>query len=163
MGTRAVAGVRRHVARGLVLIVAGALALAALPVLVGTAAANDHFPGCTGGVGDVAALRDAFGTANRQLGGTADIYLVAGCTYTLPNAMPDPNGDYEEEEQNGLPPFGADNGAQVVVHGNGATITRGAGAGRIRMWTVFIGATATIENLTITDFQSPHGIGPEGD
>ena len=117
--------------------------------------------GCTGTVGDTAALAAAIEQAN-TIGGSNVIRLASGCVYTLSKA------DNYWYGPNGLPPIAS----RLTIQGNGATIARDPKAAAFRL--LFVGAdpaseatlgytspgpgALTIEQLTLT-----HGFAVGGD
>src|SRR5437870_5214215 len=104
--------------------------------------------------GDVAGLISAINTAN---GNNQDdtINLASNGDYVLSAAN---NGE------NGLPVIGIDNGHNLTINGNGATIRRSTAAGtpefRIFEMAIYPGKSVTISNLTISNaYLSSHGGG----
>ncbi|GAA5191682.1 hypothetical protein GCM10023322_49630 [Rugosimonospora acidiphila] len=98
--------------------------------------------GATGGPGtgtpvacDPDALIRAITLANGRQGDT--LSLASGCTYTLT----------ANQGGNGLPPIAQ----RIVVNGNGATITRAAGADPFRFFDVSLGGDLTLNDVTLTN------------
>ena len=95
--------------------------------------------------GDVAGLITAINTANSN-NQNDDINLAASGTYTL-TAVNNMN-----DGPNGLPTITGDNGHQLNIYGNGATITRNSFAPRFRIFFVQLSSGhLALNDLTITN------------
>lgn len=119
----------------LVVLLLGAIVLSGLLLPRQGVQAATFNPGCTGGIGDAAALADAMYQAavNNQ---SDTINLVGGCTYTVTSTL------Y----------FYSDNGNTVTFNGNGATVS---GGGAVRVFFLEGGSSATINNVRITNGRGP--------
>jgi len=87
--------------------------------------------------GDVAALIQAINDANSTQGAD-EIVLAANATYTLTT---------EDNDSNGLPIITS----EITITGNGATITRDAGAPEFRILEIGDGGSLTIDSVTISN------------
>jgi hypothetical protein len=127
------------------------LAELVLLALSGTACGATFPAGCSDTVGDVSALVGAIHAANNETAnpGTDTIVLTAGCSYSLSTV------DNFWYGPNGLPAISSD----IVIEGNGATITRASAAGTPKMRLFYISGglsvlpkgALTLHNLTLSN------------
>lgn len=86
--------------------------------------------------------------------------LAAGCTYTLTTVN---TGAGSFEGPSGLPVIkGLPNAVSLTINGNGATITRLAGAPQFRFFTVISNNTLNLNNLSLTNGRAADDAGTGG-
>ena len=141
-----------------------AMALAGLVVVAGLvipaqSAAAVTYVAC-GDIDGPSGLVASVERGNLYGGGVVTIYLTPGCTYELT----EPAWDYDDYgnriyTESGFWQLNETRGRDnvLVVEGNGATITRAAGAGRFRIFDIGHLGEVVLKNLTISGGQSLHG------
>ncbi|MCU1471522.1 MAG: Ig-like domain (Group 3) [Glaciihabitans sp.] len=147
-----------RIVRRVALAVAPALIVLGV-VLPAASASAVSYVAC-GDVTGVSGLVNSIDLGNRYGGGTVTIQLTPGCTYVVPepawtydsygNKIYTDSAFYQLNDT-----IGKHN--VLVVEGNGATITRGSSAGRIRFFDIGYQGEVVLKNLTITGGLSPHG------
>lgn len=134
-------------------LLAGVVLAAALPAA--SAQANSWYVGC----GDISGFRDATSIANTNT--TVTVELAAGCTYTFTDLFSFYGGvtDGGNAALETLSPSVGPGSGRLVIHGNGATVTRAASAPAMRFITADSGTSVTLQDLTVTGFRAPDGDG----
>jgi HYR domain len=90
-------------------------------------------------------------------GGTDIFDLAAGCNYAFTSPFIDPSDSTNTGDA--LPPFNNLNTTIAIINGDGATISRGAGASDFRFFETNAGTNVTINNLTLSGGRTPAGSG----
>src|SRR4051794_3079125 len=137
---------------GRIAVVASTVALIAATIVSSPAAEAGSVTvhvGCPGGTSNVDKLIQAVRDANARAPQKTILYLGSSCNYAFlrGHSFPAPFG------ANALPVVRA----HLVIHGQGATISRRLGAPRFRLLAVAMNGTVSIDHLTLANGRARNG------
>ena len=107
--------------------------------------------GCPGGVANMNKLVQAVSDANSRAPKTTILYLTSGCNYAFYRAHSFP---VDGVRANALPVIRS----HIVIHGQGATLSRRDGTARFRLIAVDTMGNLSIDHLTLSNGRARNGL-----